>query len=413
MLLSKEIKWGIQNENYITVLGDLLNQYKESKDVDHLELINIILSKPSIANRLPLQQINEVKSILAEKGFRELRDPILINEIGVAEFPVVVEDNQLNSIRAIKVSTCENNNEIDNKIVNKKELYGILEFIQNEIQKRIHDEEFPYIKDVTILNWGLSFSIRDHALEGTKLEPADINYTITGNSYHFASVVACISKIFSLPVTNNYIFTGQFDHEGSAVRVNNIVEKSELIFRERPKIEKIFIPSKSNFSIDEQRIFDNDKRFIQVNDIWELIQKVFDKDINDLCALNSTKRHNLGYARIMAEHIGEKELEFKKEFDFQKEKRNCVILHFQRPQNDYKAFQIFPLEKIYFEYGQNPDFIVLEGAVPNHYTGNIMSIDYFKQYSGIIGVRLGSGKEVIVFAAPRGSDLVGYKCNLF
>ena len=403
----------IQNENYITVVESLLEKYNSTNDPDHLETIHNMLSNHQIAFRFTDDSLKQLNATLTAKRFSEINKGYKENKTGVAEFPVVGEDNNYSSIRAIVVKDGTDNIDIDSKIDNKKELYHTIRFIQEEIQKNLCDVD-GIIKDVTILNWGLIFSIREHLLKGTKHEPVNHKFLIQGTSLHFAAVAAFVSKIFNLPVNLDYIFTGAFNDRGEAQRIESLEQKAKLISRERPNTQKIFIPSKSKFNEEDQKLISTSGKFVEVENVDQLIEKVFNKKLGEMAKLDLDTRKKLGKARIWAEYMGEKEIVFSKDYGTITENRKSIVLHFMRPDDDPTAFKIFPIDKVYQEINYiSPDFIIFEGAVANHFTGQLMTSNQYRQYNAIFGVRLGRSSEVIVFAAPRGSNLLGYKCNFF
>lgn len=406
-----EIDNQILNENYISAVELLLTKYNSSSDPDYLETIHNILSHPQINSNFPDEFVNTLNKILDAKGFESIIKNVIENKIGSAEFPVVGEDNSSNAIRTIEVNDGKDNIGIDSKIVNKKEFFNIIRFVQIKTQENLCDIEGS-TRDVTILNWGLDFKIREHQLKGRKYNLEDLNFAIKGTSLHFAAVVACVSKIFNLPVNSDYIFTGAFNEKGEALGVTSLDKKVKLISKERPNTKKIFIPPKSKFNEEEQKIISSDK-FVEVENIQRLIEKVFNKKLIDIAKVKLNVRKNLGRARIWAEHVGKKKLTFNRDFSEAKsETKNVVVLHFIRPDDDPTAFKIFPVEKVYHEFNDF-NFIIFEGAVANHYTGQLMTSNDYRQSNCIFGVRLGRSKEVLVFAAPRGSNLLGYKCDFF
>jgi hypothetical protein len=420
-ILSKvDIKMEIQNENYITAVESLLTKYNSTNDADHLEIIHNILSTRQIASRFSDERFIQLNEKFAGKGFTQIIRGHLNEETGIAEFPVVGEDNNYSSIRAIVVKDGNNNCDIDDKINNKNELFQTIRLVQDEIQTNLCDPDGT-TRDITILNWGLSFNIREHLLKGTRYEPMDQNFRIKGTSLHFAAVVACFSKIFNLPINSDYIFTGSFNNQGEAQRIESLKKKAKLISSERPNTKKIFISPKSKFNIDEQNVISSSDKFVEIENVKQLIEKVFDKKLEEITKLNLHVRRKLGRARIWAEYLGEKDLDFYRDLtgpdnmdsfilNTVNERKQVLVMHFEREGN----YQIFPLAKIYLEFNSiSPNFIILEGGVANQYTVNMMSCNQFRQYEGIIGLRLGSGQKVIVIAAPRGSALVGYKCNFF
>jgi len=414
MLTAREkIKMEIQNENYITAVEVLLERYNSTKNTDHLETIHNILSKPQISFHFADDIFNRLNETLISKNFDEIQKGHMEDKTGIAEFPVVGEDNNYSSIRAVVVKDGTNNVDIDDKITNKKELFHTIRFVQDEIQRYLCDVD-GITKDITILNWGLTISIREHLLKGTKYEPANNNFKIKGTSLHFAAVVACVSKLFNLPINPCYIFTGAFDGKGEVQGITGLDEKFKLISKERPNTLKIFIPPKSKFNSQEQSLISSSTKFIEVENVSQLIEKVFNRKIQDIAKLDLDNRKKLARARIWAEYVGEKEITFSTDYDLKTEVRKCIVLHFIRPADDPTAFKIFPIDKVYQEFnGLNSDFIIFEGAVVNHYTGQLMTSNDYRQSDSIFGVRLGKSSEVIVFAAPRGSILLGYKCNFF
>lgn len=398
----------IQCENYISAVKLLLEEFKSSNDPDNLEKISTILSPPQIINSFNNEFLDELNKLLIRYNFNQIERGTS-DYIGFAEFPAVGDDNNFNSIRAIVVSDGNKNIDIDAKIKNKRALFHTIRYLQDEIQKNLCDLDSK-TRDVTILNWGLTFSIREHLLKNTNLGPNNPAINISGSSLHFAAVVACVSKIFNLPVNQHYVFTGSFNEKGEAQSISDFNKKVELISKERPNIQKIFIPKKSSFSEADQKSISLFDKFVEIENVLQLIEKVFNKSLNEISTLNLDARKRLGKGKIWAEYFHEKELIFKKEYlDDIKEKKNCLVFHFRGEDHE-----ILPLKKIYgFFPNSTPNFIILEGKLPNQYTGNIVGGGQYKQFSGILGSRKGTSNNVIVFTAPQGDakSLVGYECN--
>ena len=288
-------------------------EYNFTKDADHLETIHNILSSRLIANRLDNDSLKQVNEKLVAKKFSEIIKSHIEDKIGITEFPVVGEDNNYNSIRAFEILDGNENNIIDPKIESNRELFQIPKITQNEIQKKLCDIDGK-TRDITILNWGLSFTIREHILKGTKHEPVNYNFKIKGRSLHFAAVIACVSKIFNLSVNSDFIYTGTFNIKGESQRIECLHDKVRLITKERPNTKKIFIPSISKFTQAEQKIILLNNKFVEAENISQLIEKVFDKNLEEIAGINLNARKKIGRARIWAEYIGEKELQFKKDF---------------------------------------------------------------------------------------------------
>jgi hypothetical protein len=404
----------IKNENYIIAIEHLLAEYyNNGKDTDILEIVNNILSNSQIANFFTDNNFKQTNEILTSAGYIQIDRRPKENKIGIAEFPIVGENNNYSSIRAIEITEGKNNTDIESKIDNKEELFNALKFIEDEIQKNILDNDGK-TRDLTILNWGKIIGIRQHLLSNTKHVPKNNNFKINGTSLHFAAVVALVSKILNLPINSNYIFTGAVNPNGVSGKIGDIDKKIQLILKERPLTQKIIIPSKSLFTDAEQKIIVSSDKFIEVKDVFQLIEKTFDKNLKDLTKLDLNARKNLGRARIWAEFFGNKEINFINNNSNITENKNVIVLHFIRPEDDPTAFKIFPIERVYHEiYNSVPNFIIFEGSVANHYTGQLISSNQYRQFDAIFGVRLGRSPEVIVFAAPRGSNLMGYNCTFF
>ena len=412
-VLKMKIDYEIQNENYLAAVEYLLSEYRSTRDVNLLESIHIILSKKIIAYRFNDELLEESNRLFEINGFGPINKSFSIDNIGVAEFPVVGED----SIRAIIVTSGKENNKLDERINNKKELLKAINYVQNVIQKNLRDDINEKIQDITVLNWGLTFDIRKHLLTDTKLEPAVDSFRIEGKSLHFAAVSACISKLFNLGINPNFIFTGAFNELGESIGIDSLIIKTELIKKERPKIETIFIPPVNKFNEEEKTyIASNTRIFSEVRNIEDLINKVFARDLKGLSKMNFNKRKSLGYARVLAEYVGTRKLDFYKDYETITTDRICLLLNFIRPDNDAKAYKIFPVDKLFHDFDEDvlPNFIVINGGMANTYMGNIVSNNQYRSYSGIIGIRDGIGSpDVIVFAARDGSGLAGYKCNFF
>ena len=411
----EKIDLGIQNENYIDTVKLLLEEYNSENDVDILETIHNILRNSEIANRFTNENLLQLNEILIKNNFDKIERDFIENKTAIAEFPVVGENNNYNSIRSIVVTDGIDNNDICPIIENQQGLFQIIEYTQNVIQENLCDDK-ENTRDVTILNWGLTFSIKEHLLKGTKHEPEDTNYMIKGNSLHFAAVVACVSKTLNLPVDQNFIFTGAFNPEGEVKRILDLNEKVKLILAERPNTQKIFIPPKSKFNYTEQKLISSLDRFVQIENISSLIEKVYNKKIEEITRMNLEGRRRLGRARIRAEFIGKKELMFTKPWKTTVKKTvSCIVLHFERITNgDYK---ILPLKQIYHDFnskgnGNDINFIILNLGVANHYTGHLID-KFYRQFPGIIGIREGRNtKNVIIFAEPKGGfNLLGFECN--
>ncbi|MCK9280552.1 MAG: hypothetical protein M0P71_08025 [Melioribacteraceae bacterium] len=414
----------IRFENYSDALELLSERHHNSSNLEKKkveEAASSLLNNEFISYKLSKQKFDTYKNLFAptEDITKNMR---LTGRIGEAEFPSISKD--YSSIQAVVIAQSAKNIEIDkhldyddNEEISESEikLFNLIGNIQNKIQASL--------KNTTILNWGITLKLRNRLYSGKLLneKSEESKIEIKGGSFHFAAGAALVSYIFKKPINPDFIFTGTFNTKtGEAERINDIEEKIKLIKRERPNTVKFFIPSLKCFPQHESDIISQTPFIDPVENIDDLIKKVFGSSIEELVLELGEKEKSLGYARIFANHIGDREIDFFKDFSIMNsenkislihKKKRITILHFDRNDiNDREAYQLFPLDSTKF-LSNTPDFIIFNGIIPNHYFAYIATMSELRNFTGICGIRLGSDGPVFICLDQKGSSgLLGYKC---
>lgn len=412
-------------ENYSDALELLAELYLNSSNLEKKKVKEVacsLLNNEFISYKLSNQKFNTYKNVFAPTE-NIIKNMKLTDRIGEAEFPSISKD--YSSIQAVLIAQSTNNIEIDKRLnyddnnnISESEikLFNLIRNIQNKIQTSL--------KDTTILNWGIALKLRNRLYSGKLLNEISEKSAIRikGVSFHLAAAAALVSFIFKKPINPDFIFTGTINTEtGETERINDITEKIDLIKRERPNTEKFFIPSLKCFPEHESDIISQIPFIDPVENIDDLIKKVFGSSIEELVAELGEKEKSLGYARIFANHIGDREIDFFKEFSIMNSenkislihsKKRITILNFGKNEsNDREAYQLFPLDSIKF-FSNNPNFIIFNGITPNHYFGYIATMDSLRNFKGICGIRLGLDGAVFICLDQKGTgELLGYKCD--
>jgi hypothetical protein len=286
------------------------------------------------------------------------------------------------------------------------DFYKLLKMFWLFLQRNIKATESPEENDVTVLNWGQRFSlISNPFVLSNSIFHSGTTPQLEGNSFHFAAVVAAVSKIINKPVDPNFVFTGTIDFDEKASKVSFLIPKCELIRRERPSLKKIIIPPKEKFTPEEREFINQNKEiFLEVKDITALVEAVFGDRLSNLFAFDQESRYELGSRRIVAKEMGIKEISFYDLIDdtrvnITQEKLNVVKFI----TSSGGQFNVFPLKKIYFKENKSTrNLILLEGVQANIFVGNFMS--HNPQDNNLYSMGIGTTKAARVFACPKEKD---------
>ena len=383
-------------ERYNSFIESYLN--KDYPSTEEIDLIDKLVQNNYIQGRLNKNLLEKIESSL------DLRFNPQNEIIGIAEFPVINKtDSYICSIKIENESTTKN--KIDERIAKKKELDETANYLYALINKNLINVNTKN-KDLFILNFRKRFALGKHLLENTDFNKLQVD----GSSFLFAAVVAFVSNVFNLPINANYIFTGSFDNKGKAVIVNNIDKKYEIIKKERPNIEKIFIPPitliKDNNILD---IINNHKDvFEEVKDIETLIEKVFNRTLTEICEIDTDSFIN-EYDYVLCNFLEAKDIELKKEYydDILIHNKNIALWVFNG-----NNFDVFPADLGFEQADKNkPDFIIFYGKIANIYTGYILAHPY-KQSESYFCIKEGKDGGFKIIARPKGDNqYVGYYLN--
>jgi hypothetical protein len=380
-------------ERYNAFLESYLTKY--SHNLAYIDLVDNIIKNNYLQGRLNTNLLDKIKE------YHDFNYSPVNENIGFAEFPVVSDDNTFISSIMIEEET-NNLKKIDHRIINKQNLDEVLSYLYSIINKNLQNINTNN-KDIFILNFQKKIKIKNHHFDNINFA----NLEITGSSFLFAAVVAFISHFFNLPVNSNYIYTGAFDKKGNSIAVNSIDKKFEIIKQERPNTQKIFIPP-INLIKDEKTISiiqSNNPLFVEIQNINDLIEKVFGKNITEICKVD-TEAISSNYQNVKCKFLNNKKVTIsKKNYPNETiENQNIELWTFNG-----NSFDVFPVD-INFEQNnkEKPNYIIFNGKVANIYTGNILAHSY-KQSNVYFCTKEGKDGDIRIFARPQGdTKYIGY-----
>ena len=312
---------------------------------------------------------------------------------GKAAFPVFNESGC-----RIAMLNCEQKHE--DKIIDfradtatKGAFYTAVNEVWQFLQRHISAKEFEG-NDVTVMNWGLSFSFHYNPFADGILR-TDNDDNLDGDSFHFAALAATLSLISERTVDPGYIFTGTFERFDLMKPVTRLTEKTKLILHERPSFKKIVIPHRSLFKGADRKLIDeNESYFLEIRTFDEFSEKIFGHSIADLLKFDKAKRHHLGIARVIATDRGIKELTLYDKIG--DEKVNATKMKFwvqdceiSRPHENV-WYNVFPVPKIYTPVKASnhpPTLILINFSSANTYIGNLLSNNGPSKDAFAIGIR--------------------------
>ncbi len=372
----------------------ILNALQNSKGIEREKLktqLQVLLRNDEVKSALD----DEMRVTLAGDdmlpGFELVPDKYHFT--GKAAFPVFNESGC-----RIAMLNCEQKHE--NKIIDfradsatKGAFYTAVNEVWQFLQRHITAKEFEG-NDVTVMNWGLSFSFHYNPFIDGILKTVNDD-SLEGNSFHFAALAASLSLISEKPVDPGYIFTGTFERFDLMRAVTMLVEKTKLILRERPTFKKIVIPHRSLFKgADRRLIEENENYFLEIRNFNQFSEKIFGMSISDLLKFEKAKRHHLGIARVIATDRGIKELTLYDKLG--DEKLNATKMKFRiqdceisRPHENV-WYNVFPVPTIYTPFKDSngpPTMILINYPSANTYVGNLLSNNGPSKNAFAIGLR--------------------------
>lgn len=264
--------------------------------------------------------------------------------------------------------------------------------------------------DVTVLNWGHIYSTCSNPATGGKLYTDSVD-EINGDSLQFATIVATISLITQIPVNPGFVFTGAFKTIKSSRKIGDLIDKVELIKREKPSVKKIVIPPRGEFpAMEREFITKNEDLFLEVDGFSDLIEKVFGQSVETLLCFDLKARYRLGTSRIIAKSIGDKQLTiYNKLLDsrFNYDTATFNVIHCTRTEDFEKTeYLLFPLDNINFIPDvriEKETMVVIDMVSTVVNIGNMISNN--SQSPVIFAAGIGyDPKEAQIFAHPKGKN---------
>jgi len=235
--LIEKVKQLLSTGRHNSAIRAILNTLQNSKGIEREKLktqLQVLLRNDEV--KLALD--NEMRATLTGDdmlpGFELVPDKYHFT--GKAAFPVF----NAGGCR-IAMLNCEQKHE--NKIIDFRadsETKGAFYTAVNEVwqffQRHISAVEFEG-NDVTLMNWGLSFSFHYNPFTDGVLKTVNDD-SLEGNSFHFAALAASLSLITEKPVDPGYIFTGTFERFDLMRAVTMLVEKPNSFFMKDPHLKR-------------------------------------------------------------------------------------------------------------------------------------------------------------------------------
>lgn len=268
--------------------------------------------------------------------------------------------------------------------------------------------------DTTVMNWGHKYSIHFNPFANGSFKTDGITQ-ITGESLHFAAVVATVSAITGRYVDPDIVFTGCFKSPVESIPVTHLKEKVEFILKNRPLTKKIIIPSGFFSSEDKEYISNHEGLFVQVNSFKELIEATFGHSVGKVLELDDSRRHSIGFCRLISRSLGTMEIPLFDRVgnvDFNDRRVTFNVVYFTMKDNgDKTRYQVFPITKFnYLPLGDSkyPVLIILDFRGTIAHTGNMISNN--SQVKDIFAVGVGYDAtlaQIFAYPQPTDQELVG------
>ncbi|GJQ32169.1 MAG: hypothetical protein HBSAPP04_10080 [Ignavibacteriaceae bacterium] len=392
--LIEKVKQFLSTGRHNSAIRAILEALQTSKGIER-ERLKTQLQVLLLNDEVKLALDDEMRATLAGEdmlpGFELIPDKYHFT--GKAAFPVFNESGC-----RIAMLNCEQKHE--NKIIDfradsatKGTFYTAVNEVWQFLQRHISAKEFDG-NDVTVMNWGLSFSFHYNPFADGILKTVNDD-SLQGDSFHFAALAATLSLICEKPVDPGFVFTGTFERFDLMRAVTMLVEKTKLILRERPSFKKIVIPHRNLFKgADRRLIEENENYFLEIRNFNEFSEKIFGMSISDLLKFEKAKRHHLGIARVIATDRGIKELTLYDKLG--DEKVNATKMEFRiqdceisRP-HDNVWYNVFPVPTIYTPFKDSngpPTMILINYPSANTYVGNLLSNNGPSKNAFAIGLR--------------------------
>lgn len=408
--METKIKKMLSKGEYLSALNECIRSFEEASGVDKYPVKTVL--RLLVGNNEVISAIDEETALKIENILEQPLPPLDYDHfIGRAAFPVYNKSGcRLVYLRAAeKVLTPIMGFKADNKTTGN--FYSSLLLFWHLIQAELKAAEPEKKNDVTVLNWGLTYTAYSNPVEEERLMTEN-NFDIEGDSFHFAALVATVSSITDIPVDPGLIFTGTFETVERTAKISNLKEKTAFLLNEHPGLKKIVIPHRDSFSgSDKQFIRENESLFWEIESMADLLEKVFNKKIDQLFRFSKTKRHKLGTCRIIAKNVGVKEVTIYDKMDNEivnVEKKKFNVIHCTVSKTDTNVkYNVFPIPIIAFDPGnsRNLTLIVIDYPSANPYLGNYMSNN--SQTNNAYAIGIGQGRvEAQIFAHRRGDNIM-------
>jgi hypothetical protein len=407
----EQIKEYLSKGAYYSAINTCLNYYDSSDELEKLEI------RTQMKNLLALNDVlaavdGNTKARL-ETIFESPLPEIDHNHfVGRACFPGYNEMGS--SLVVLEASNIEIKNSEDlirfkTNDETRSGLLTLLLLLWQYLHKNISAEEIKG-NDVTVLNWGHIYKCYSNPATSGRLK-TDTFEEINGDSLQFAAIVATISLITHIPVDPGFVFTGAFKSIKNSKKIGDLIQKVELIKREKPSVKKIVIPPRAEFpTLEREFITKNEELFLEVDGFTELIEKVFGKPVESLLCFNMKERHSLGTSRIIAKNLGDKTITIynkllNSRFNFDTATFNVVRC---KRTEDFERteYLLFPLDNINFIPDARIDketLLVIDMISTVVNIGNLISNN--SQSPVVFAAGIGyEPKEAQIFAHPKGKN---------
>lgn len=298
----------------------------------------------------------ELKAIKDKRKFIDIKDKIAnytkyhksvsTLNYGEAFFPVVIESNLTASVLTIKITESQQKDDVQDERWEKvKDI--VFRFLDNYVEKNI--------KNIVVLDWEekkYEASIKQLPLtdEPIKLE------NITHNSLELAMAIALISFIIKKRVGDQYAFTGKLEENLTISSVESIKEKTDILKKERPKVNCFFVPVhvKKNNSIERT-----------AGNLAKVVWSVFPEFDKHLC-------------KVLNETSFKSKVTLKTYFtDITSPRRKRVkVVKFKHPQEmkEVYAKKIYDFIRRNFEEYRHKDGVIISGLKINYALPMLVSL---------------------------------------
>jgi len=407
----ESIKECLKKGAFFSAVDTCLKLYDSSPELEKLEIRTQL--KKLLALNDVLAAVDENTKARLEMIFDSPLPEIDHNYfIGRACFPGYNETGSSLVMLEAKNIEAKNSDDLIKFKTNDETRSGLLTLLLlfwQYLHKNISAEEIKG-SDVTVLNWGHIYTCYSNPATSGRFYTENSD-EINGDSLQYAAIVATISLITHIPVDPGFVFTGAFKTIKNSRKIGDLIQKVDLIKREKPSVKKIVIPPRSEFAaMEREYIAKNEGLFLEVDGFTELIEKVFGKPVETLLCFNTKKRYSLGTCRIIAKSVGDRQLKIynkllNSRFNFDTASFNVV--HCTRTEDFEKTeYLLFPLDSINFIPDvriEKETMVVLDMISTVVNIGNLISNN--SQSPVIFAAGIGyDPKEAQIFAHPKGKN---------